>query len=182
LVRPSFGEIWRETHAASAIRAGIAAAIPAAMVSALVLVVAPSATFRAIGRLIAPAAEPRLLWWSAVFVHLTLSLFFGAIWGFLVAMTAHHLRPMGGLVWGALYGVGIWLVGFVLLLPHLGPELAVRTRVGLAWHLLYGATLGACFHAARRRERQRHVRISSSRGPSPDRALAGPEESGRPHR
>src|SRR5262245_22316406 len=111
----------------------------------------------AAGDLVAGRAFDDTLGRIGLLLHVGASLFFAAIFGVLVAFTAHHLTPSAGAVWGALYGLLVWLVWFVLFLPFVLPDLAGRTRLGLLWHLAYGATLGALCHALRPGERRRHL-------------------------
>ena len=59
-------------------------------------------------------------------VHLMASAIAGVVFGLLVAFTAHHLAPVAGALWGAFYGVTIWLVRFVLFLPWLSRERATE--------------------------------------------------------
>jgi hypothetical protein len=175
--------LWRESHASSAIRAAFLASIPAALASAAVLalldVVAgdpADASLREIG-----AALGRPTWPTSLLVHFATSAFFALVWGILVAFTAHHLAPLAGAFWGALYGVLVWMVWFVLVLPWFQPALAARTRAGLLWHVAWGVTLGACFHLARRGERRRHQH-SVAAPEEPTGGPAAPAGSARPRR
>jgi hypothetical protein len=122
-------------------------------------------TFLLIGRIVGVAGS----WVASSMIHLAASAVAGAVFGLLVAFTAHHLAPAAGALWGAFYGVAVWLVGFVLVLPWLQHDLAVQTRTGLLWHIAYGATLGFVFHFARVSERRRH-RLAASR-PSGENAI-----------
>ncbi|MBI4512292.1 MAG: hypothetical protein HY698_21850 [Deltaproteobacteria bacterium] len=94
----------------------------------------------------------------ALLIHATVGIGWGATWGILVAFTAHHLAPAAGAFWGAIYGLAAWFVSFFLVLPWIHGELVTHTpaRVSILWHATYGAVLGALFHFARIRERERH--------------------------
>jgi hypothetical protein len=137
--------LWRESHATSALVAGLLAAIPASLFAAIViylrdrLVSGPPAV-----ELVPPGAY--LAWCVGI----------GGLFGVTVAFTAHHVAPPAGAFWGVLYGVLVWLVGFVLVMPWIRPELAVHTRLGLLWHIAYGASVGAFFPLCRFGERKRH--------------------------
>ena len=157
--------MWRESHASSAVLAGLLASIPAALVSALLLTlfdvaagVRPGSTLLRIGLLVAGEESTGTLWLSAIGLHLAVSAVLGLVWGGLVAFTAHHLNPAGGAIWGGFFGLVVWLVLFVLVLPWLHPTLAAATsaRTGMAWHVAWGMTLGAAFHFMRAGERRRH--------------------------
>lgn len=163
--------LWRESHASSALLAGILASIPASLVSAAFFFAADLLHGRPLGGtlLTVGAVGGARSWAAALGVHLAVSAFFGAIFGVLVAFTAHHIAPVAGAAWGAFYGLLVWLVWFIMILPWIERDLAIQTRTGLLWHLAYGATLGLCFHHARVGERRRH-RLSSrppSAGTSP---------------
>jgi hypothetical protein len=165
--RPPLTALWRESHATSALLAGLAASVPAAIVSAALFFAAdflhrrpPGTTLLTVG-----AVGGATTWGGALAVHLAVSALFGGIFGLLVAFTAHHIAPVAGAAWGAFYGLLVWLVWFVLILPWVERDLAVQTRTGLLWHLVYGATLGFFFHYARVGERRRH-RVNASRPPS----------------
>jgi hypothetical protein len=143
-LRPSWRVLWHQSHATSALWAGLVAAVPAGVHAAVVLVLAdlvvgrpPATTLLALGPL----------------AHALLCLFWGAVWGLVVAFTAHHLSAGAGALWGGVYGLGIWLVQDRLVFTWLGPP------EGLLAHLVYGVTLGSLFHYARARsEHRRHRR------------------------
>lgn len=156
--RPSLLRLWRDSHASSALVAGVAASIPAALVSAALFFAADVLHRRPLGQtlLAVGAIAGAGSWAQAIALHAVLSALFGAIFGVLVAFTAHHIAPVAGAAWGAFYGLLVWLFWFVLILPWVDHDLAMQTRTGLLWHLAYGATLGFCFHYARIGERRRH--------------------------
>jgi hypothetical protein len=126
--------------------AGIIASLPASLAVALVFYVRDAIyggdnTLRLLG----------------VFWQFEIGAAWGTIFGITVAFTAHHLPPLAGMFWGAVYGLGIWLVWFVLILPLMRPALAGHTRLGLLAHVVFGAVLGGTFHFVRvRSERRRH--------------------------
>jgi len=156
--RPSIRTLWRESHASSALVAGIVASIPAAIVSAALFFAADLLHHRPIGTtlLAVGAVANARTWVAAIGVHVFASALFGATFGLLVAFTAHHIAPLAGAAWGAFYGLLVWLVWFVMILPWIEQDLATQMRTGLVWHLVYGAVLGFCFHYARAGERRRH--------------------------
>ncbi len=167
VLRPSIRTLWRESHASSALFAGIIASIPAALVSAALFFAADLLHTRPLGSTLlrVGAVAHAGTWATALTVHVAVSALFGAVFGLLVAFTAHHIAPLAGAAWGAFYGLLVWLVCFVLILPWVESDLAVQTRTGLLWHLVYGATLGFCFHYARAGERRRH-RLGATRPPA----------------
>lgn len=150
--RPPFRALWRESHAKSAILAALAASVPAAVAAVATMILGDELLGRSPLTVLSAAGGPlRILVASAAFA---------AVWGILVAFTAHHLAPLAGALWGSLYGVAVWLVGFLLLSPWVAPQLSAVTplRLGLLLHLAWGATLGALFHVVRVTERRRHLR------------------------
>lgn len=174
--RPSLIVLWRASHAGTAVIAGVLAAIPGAALSGLAIGLADwlygrSAmfTWRQIATLALPAGgSAGEVMVVALGMHMVASVFLGVLWGILVAFTAHHLSPLAGSLWGALYGVVIWFLAFFLILPWWLPDLVLETpaRIAIAWHVVYGATLGGLFHYLRPRERARHEPFSWA-GPSP---------------
>ncbi len=126
---PPVRVLWRESHATSALLAALAAAVPAWLAALAVI-----------------AATERAPDWPYALRLLAGSLVASAIWGVLVAFTAHHLAPFAGAIWGALYAILVWLVA--RLVPH-----APAFFPCVVW----GAVLGPWFHLARLRERARHL-------------------------
>lgn len=84
-------------------------------------------------------------------VHLLVSAGWGALFGLVVAYTAHHLFPREGLWWGALAGIVIWVVDVYILLAALDVAAvhALPVWFGALCHLAYGSVLGLSFHALR---------------------------------
>jgi hypothetical protein len=84
-------------------------------------------------------------------VHLVVSAGWGALFGLVVAYTAHHLFPREGLWWGALAGIVIWVVDVYVLLAALDVSAmhALPVWFGALCHLAYGSVLGLSFHALR---------------------------------
>jgi hypothetical protein len=154
--RPPLHVLWRESHASSAVLASLAASVPAAIVSGLLLLLLDGPVFLRIGSIVVDPAPGRDAWLAAVVTHLALSALFSVVFGILVAFTAHHLTPVAGAAWGAFFGLVVWLVWFVLLLPSIHRELSDATRLGLLYHVVFGATMGALFHFARIHEKERH--------------------------
>lgn len=150
--RPPLRVLWRESHATSAVLAALVASVPAALVAALVMAAGDLLAGRSATAILGELGFARLFLGSAAFA---------AIWGVLVAFTAHHLASAAGALWGSLYGVAVWIVAFLLFLPFIDPALTAATpaRVGILFHIAWGATLGALFHAVRLRERERHSHV-----------------------
>lgn len=134
------------------------ASLPAAGVALLVLIAVDALFGRPFGTtpLHLGGVVDDETWTTAITVHIMASAAASVLFGVLVAFTAHHLGPTAGAIVGAFYGVGVWLFWFVLLLPLFERTLAAQVRLGLLWHMAWGATLGFVFHFARVSERRRH--------------------------
>ena len=174
--RPSLATLWRASHASSAALAGLVGSVPAAVVALLVLMLGDFVAGRPFGT--TPLHLGEIIghesWWGVLVVHFAMSAAAAVLFGVLIAFTAHHVGPTAGAVCGAFYGVAVWLIWFVLVLPLFDRFLAAQIRLGLLWHMAWGATVGFVFHHARVSERRRHRLAPGARPP-----LAGTSRSPR---
>ena len=89
-----------------------------------------------------------------VLTRLTLASVFGIV--FVVILDAArqlHAAPLLLLVFGSVYGFGLWIVNFLVLAPAIAPQFAMVDQfwIGFFAHtFLYGTILGGCVAALRR--------------------------------
>ena len=82
-------------------------------------------------------------------VHMLISAFFGGVYGLIAARFFSGLVP--NLVAGAIYGIGVWVIGALIMMPLLLGMNEMVLQIGQAqWmsllgHIIYGAITGAIF-------------------------------------
>ncbi len=82
-----------------------------------------------------------------IIIHLILSMIFGVIFFYLLALTRQHsATTLGFLVYGMIYGLALWIFNFLLIAPAAFPFLATADPLWPVFFVhtfLYGMVIGA---------------------------------------
>jgi len=91
-------------------------------------------------------------------VHLAISALFGV--GFALALGPLARTTRRAVAWGMLYGVALWIIGPLLIMPLLlgqgvllGTAFTASALINLIGHLIYGVVTGLAYARYRRRSR-----------------------------
>ncbi|KTD22277.1 Uncharacterised protein [Legionella lansingensis] len=98
---------------------------------------------------------------GGLIVHVAVSIIAGIVFALILGWLIHSW--IAAIIWGLLFGVAMWIVGPMTLLPYMAagiPLFSKWTMAGiqanippLVGHLIYGLVLGVVFYALNKRQK-----------------------------